>query len=83
MSENKLCKNCHGYGYIFESCPNCKGSGVQHDSDKDKTIVFHCWRCYGSGFLKDREHSTFCERCNGKGYIDWVDKMMRAGDING
>ena len=36
-------------------CPNCKGSGFNYYTGKDKTISLttriHCWNCHGTGYI--------------------------------
>ncbi len=65
------CKKCYGTGedYIRKSCPVCEGTG----SNKDGT---RCYNCIGWGYIG--HFKTRCDKCNGKGYRDWIDIIRRS-----
>ncbi len=73
MIHNKECSKCKGSGWIVHYCPKCKGSG-REDLDKGRDVMNLCWCCHGDGIIGNAER---CKNCNGKGYIDWIDKMRR------
>ncbi len=66
------CAACHGYGYIWELCLTCEGTGFIPCSDCggtgsiSKTIRTDCDKCGGSGRAF---RSETCNKCKGSGTV--------------
>jgi len=49
------------------NCPRCKGKGryTKHDFDIVGFSGYISWKA-----------EVFCEKCNGTGHLDWVEKVV-------
>ncbi|MEN6291208.1 MAG: hypothetical protein ABFD07_04215 [Methanobacterium sp.] len=69
MEERKPCR-CNGNKVIIEktNCPTCNGAGFTNYS--------RCPQCLGDKYTSFHiKH--ICDKCNGKGYRDWIDEIRR------
>ena len=73
--DNKTCNNCRGQGFIkiTSDCPRCGGRGYLKWKQVDYDQM--CPMCMGKGTVWVT--NTNCIMCNGKGYRDWIDKIVR------
>jgi len=71
------CPMCNGIGFSVNKnflCYQCGGSGNLRHIKTDCDQV--CDVCNGTGLAINND-TLRCKYCNGKGYRDWIDEMVR------
>ena len=63
-------------------CLNSKKFAVKVDPYTDDIIVSICKKCNGCGRSTQNYYDNDCPDCNGKGYIDWIDKIIPSKASN-
>lgn len=56
-------------------CMNSKKFAVKTDQSTDNIIISICERCEGCGRIM-YPYTDICPDCKGKGYVDWLDKVI-------
>lgn len=65
LTVQEACNSCGGSGGKPETCPKCKGSGMQHDGRGLFNVGAACPQCHGEGeILKET-----CRTCNGAAQV--------------
>ncbi len=70
--------SCVKKNIIFcDKCNNSRKFAVFVEK-YDKDIVSICDKCNGCGKIKSSTGVEWCDDCGGKGYLDWLERIIKS-----